>query len=169
MGEVEVELKPIARESIPRALERAERYRLLNDPRLAESICLDVLAIEPDNQAALSCLLLALTDQFDSGAGQVMDRARQLLPRLAGAYEQAYYAGIILERFARQQIAQGHPGAKFSAYEYLREAMKHYDQAEALAPDANDDPILRHNTCVRLIQWHRLVAPHPDEHEQPLE
>jgi hypothetical protein len=164
-----LELKPIARESIPRALDRAERYRLLNEPRLAESICLDVLAIEPDNQTALSCLLLSLTDQFGSGAGQIMEQARQLVPRFTGAYEQAYYSGIILERFARQQLVQGHPGAKFSAYEYLREAMKYYDQAEALAPNLNDDPILRHNTCVRMIQWHRLVAAHADEHEQPLE
>jgi hypothetical protein len=162
------ELKPITKESIPRALERAERYRLLNEPREAESICLDVLEIDNENASALKCLLLALTDQFASGAGQIMDQAKRLLPRLQ-PYEQKYYAGIISERFARQQLMQGHPGAKFSAYEYLCDAIEHYDQAEALAPDGNDDPILRHNTCVRMISWHRLVAPHRDEHELPLE
>jgi tetratricopeptide (TPR) repeat protein len=163
------ELKPIASEAIPRALERAERYRLLNEPRLAESICLDVLAIQPDNQIALSCLLLALTDQFGHSTGPIMEQAKQLLPRFDGAYEKIYYAGIISERFARQQLLQSHPGANFSAYEYLREAIQLYDRADALAPENNDDAILRHNTCVRMIQWHRLIAPHREEHEQPLE
>src|SRR6266496_5947017 len=32
-------LKPISRAAIPRALERAERYRLLSEPEQAESIC----------------------------------------------------------------------------------------------------------------------------------
>ena len=29
------------------------RYRLLNDPEQAESICLDILEVEPGNQEAL--------------------------------------------------------------------------------------------------------------------
>jgi hypothetical protein len=163
------ELKPIAPESVPHALQRAERYRLLNEPYEAESICLDVLAIEPENQRALTMLLLALTDQFSTGAGQVMEQAKRLLPRLAGEYERAYYAGIICERFARETLDKDHPGAKFSAYEYLCDAIECYGRAEQLALEGNDDPILRHNTCVRMIGWHRLVAPYRDEQEQPLE
>jgi hypothetical protein len=163
------ELKPIERESIPRALERAERYRLLNEPRLAESICLDVIAIDTDNQAALRCMLLALTDQFGHSSGPVRDQAKQILPRLKSQYDRVYYAGIISERYARQQLQQGHPGAKYAAYEYIVDAMHHYAEAEPLAPDGNDDAVLRHNTCVRMIDWYRLVAPPPDEHELPLE
>ena len=60
------ELKTLHAEALPRALEKAERYRLLNEPSEAESICLDVLAIDRDNQAALVTLLLALTDQFET-------------------------------------------------------------------------------------------------------
>jgi tetratricopeptide (TPR) repeat protein len=167
-GDSVFELKAIAKQSIPKALERAERYRLLNEPREAQSICLDVLEIDPDNRAALQTLLLALTDQFPSGPGRLMDQARQLLPRL-GAYEQKYYAGIILESFARHQLDVGHPGANSSAYVYLCEAMAFYDQAHELAPEDNDEAILRHNTCVRTIAWHHLVAPHHDEQELPLE
>jgi hypothetical protein len=162
------ELKSIAKQSISRALERAERYRLLNEPREAESICLDVLQIDPDNRSALQTLLLALTDQFANGAGRRMEQAKQLLPRL-GAYEQKYYAGIIAERFARNQLELGHPGANSSAYVYLCEAMKFYDEAHELAPDGNDEAILRHNTCVRTIGWHHLVEPERDEQELPLE
>ena len=43
------QLKSISRSAIPEALERAERYRLLNEASQAESICLDVLAIDPQN------------------------------------------------------------------------------------------------------------------------
>lgn len=163
------ELKPIDPESIPRALERAERYRLLNEPRLAESICLDVIAIDDDNQPALRCMLLALSDQFGHSSGPVREQARQILPKLRSAYDRAYYAGIISERYARQQIEQGHPGARYSAYEYLVDAMAHYAAAEPLASDGNDDAVLRHNTCVRMIDWYRLVAPPRDELELPLE
>lgn len=161
------ELKPIAKESVPRALEKAERYRLLNEPREAESICLDILAIEPGHQPALACLLLALTDQFGSGIG--IEQAKKLLPQLSAPYEQAYYAGIVQERFAREQLTRDHPGAGHGAYEYLTEAMMHYDRAEGLAAKGNDDAVLRYNTCVRMIQRHRLVAPHRDEPELPLE
>ena len=163
------ELKPIAKASIPRALEKAERYRLLNEPRQAESICLDVLAIEPDNQEAVSCLLLALTDQFGGIVTGLAEQAKQLLPRLTSAFERAYYAGIIGERYAKHQLAKDHPGARFAAYEYLVEAITHYEQADALASDDNDDAILRRNTCVRIITRHQLEAPRRDEQELPLE
>ena len=43
-------LKPISPEAIPEALQKAERYRLLNEPAQAESLCQDVLAVEPNNQ-----------------------------------------------------------------------------------------------------------------------
>lgn len=162
------DLKPIARQSIASALERAERYRLLNEPREAESICLDVLAVESDNQRALRTLLLALTDQFSSGASRLKEAAWQLLPRL-DAYEQKYYAGIICERFARHKLHLDHPGASASAYAYLCDAMRFYDEAHELAGEGNDEALLRRNTCVRTIAWHRLVAPSLDEVELPLE
>ena len=57
-------LKPISHESVTGALAKAERYRLLNEPGEAESICCDILEIEPRNQPALISLLLALTDQI---------------------------------------------------------------------------------------------------------
>jgi hypothetical protein len=42
-------LKPISHDSVANALAKAERYRLLNEPNEAESICHDILQIEPDN------------------------------------------------------------------------------------------------------------------------
>ena len=52
------ELKPLTADAIPRSLEKAERYRLLNEPGEAESICEDILRLDPDNQQALIALLL---------------------------------------------------------------------------------------------------------------
>lgn len=163
------QLKPIAKTSIPRALEKAERYRLLNEPRQAESICLDVLAIEPEHQQALAVLLLSLTDQLGGAVTGLAEQARQLLPRFRGGYERAYYAGIIAERYGKHLIARDHTGARSGAYEYLVDAIRFYDEAEKLAPAGNDDAILRHNTCVRIIERHRLQPSQRDDQELPLE
>jgi hypothetical protein len=163
------QLKPIRKDTIGRAFEKAERYRLLNEPFEAESICLDILAIEPSHAQALACLLLSLTDQLSHGAAQAMERARALLPRFSSDYERAYYAGIIAERFARRKLRDGHPGAKALAYGYLHEAMADYEKAEKLAPGGNDDAVLRFNACVRMLERHALSEPHADDREQPLE
>jgi hypothetical protein len=163
------QLKPIHRDTIPRAFEKAERYRLLNEPFEAESICLDILAIEPDHTQALGCLLLSLTDQFSHGGANVMERARALLGRFQGDYEKAYYGGIISERFAKRKLRDGHPGAKGLAYGHLHEAMSAYEKAELVAPAGNDDAVLRFNACVRMIERHDLSAPQHDDAEPPLE
>src|SRR4029078_6073638 len=98
-----MQLKPITKEGIPAALEKAERYRLLNDSSAAESICLDVLDVDPRNQEALVSLLLSITDQFLEELPDNVRRARDVLPPLTDEYERVYYAGIIIERRARAQ------------------------------------------------------------------
>jgi len=75
------ELKQLHKDAIPAALEKAERYRLLNEPGEAESICLDVLTVNPDNQRAIIVLLLALTDRFDKGYGVSETQTKELLAR----------------------------------------------------------------------------------------
>src|SRR3989442_14486679 len=156
------ELKPLSGAAIPAALQKAERYRLLNEAAEAESICRDVLRIEPENQQALVVLLLALTDQFGRGLPHVLGQARQTLGRLQGEYERAYYAGIICERFAKAQLRHGRPGSGSFAYGTLREAMVWYEKAEAVRPAGNDDALLRWNTCARIID-DRHLEPGPEE------
>lgn len=154
-------LKPISKEGISEALQKAERYRLLNEPALAESICQDVLGVDPNNQRALIVLLLALTDQF--GPGATASRARDVLRRLSGEYEKAYYGGIIHERTAHAQLHQGSPNSPFTAYDSFRKAMECYEQAERLRPPGNDDSILRWNTCARILMRNQNLRPRPDE------
>ncbi|MGP0070678.1 MAG: hypothetical protein ACLPWF_01925 [Bryobacteraceae bacterium] len=163
---MQFELKPISIAGVAVALQRAERYRLLNEPSLAESICLDVLRVEPENQRALVTLLLAITDQFVQGAA--VAKARELLSRLKGEYEQRYFAGIIWERSAHAQLYKGAPNAAFSAYEGLIRAMRCYEDAIELRSPGNDDPILRWNTCARILMRNPNLRPRPDEAYEPV-
>jgi hypothetical protein len=165
-----MELKPITREGIPAALQKAERYRLLNDSSAAESICLDILRVEPDNQSALVTLLLSITDQFIEEQSDSVHRARDVLPRLKDDYKRAYYAGIICERRAKAQLHRSALGAADVAAEWFHEAMTWYERAESLRPPGNDEAILRWNTCVRLLGRHeRSGDAGPREYEPALE
>lgn len=163
------ELKPLSREAIPAALEKAERYRLLNEPGEAESICLDVLHADPENQTALITLLLAITDRFGKGYGVSDTQAKELLSRVKGEYERAYYTGIFAERRAKAKLAQGTPGSRHYAYDGFREAMSWFEKAESLRPAGHDDALLRWNTCARIIEKNRLVPREEDNVEPPLE
>src|SRR5436189_4627026 len=104
---------------ITAGLDNAEMDRLLNDPREAESICLDVLEIDPENQRALVILLLSITDQFGRRARDPVGQARELLPRLRDEYERTYYAGIIFERQAKAVLKRGAPDGVFQAYDWF--------------------------------------------------
>jgi hypothetical protein len=161
------ELKPLDPGSVTKALEKAERYRLLNEPEEAESICLDVLAVEPENQTAVVMLLLALSDQFRTGCGDCFARARGLLSKLGGEYERCYYAGIICERRGAAHLDRGGPGSHSVAFTWMQEAMEWYEKAEALRPPNNDDAVLRWNTCVRVMAKHNL-KPAPAEPFEPI-
>ncbi len=87
-------LKPLSKEGVEAALEKAEHYRLLNQPKLAESICLDVIDIDHQNQKARIILLLALTDQFGPGMSNAAKHAQDMANSLKDDYSRLYYLGI---------------------------------------------------------------------------
>ena len=151
------QLKSISPEAVGPALEKALRYRLLNEPRAAESICLDVLRVEAESQEALTTLILALTDLFETEYVAAFQRAKGVVPRLASEYDRAYYEGIILERWAQAESRRKVPGHVITGW-YLR-AMHCYERAESLAPRDNPDAILRWNTCARLLGGLEEAAP----------
>ena len=157
------DLKPLSQEAIPAAIERATRYRLLNEAAEAESICLDVLRTDPANQEASIVLLLALTDRFDKGYGVSETRAEDILPRLRREYDRLYYAGIICERRGKAHLQHNGPGCGFAAFQCLSDAMDWYQKAESVRPVGNDDAVLRWNTCARIIMRNKLTPrPHED-------
>jgi len=159
-------LKPLSKEAIPAALEKAMRYRLLNEPAEAESICLDILQTEPANQPALATLVLAVTDRFTRGYAVGDSRAQEIVARMKDEYDRAYYSGIICERRAKAYLHQGSGGSGHNAYDKLTEAMRCYERAEALRPSGNDDALLRWNTCARIIMQNKLT-PRPEETYEP--
>jgi hypothetical protein len=156
------EFKPISRDAVPLALEKAERYRLLNEPAQAESICLDVLEVDPENQRGLVLLVLALTDQFHTEPTDNFLKAQALVTRLQGEYERAYYNGIIFERRGYACALHGRVGSETIAYDWVRRAMDFYEQAEQLRAPGNDDALLRWNSCLRLCERYHL-HPEPEE------
>lgn len=154
-----MELKRIPTEAVPAAVDKALRYRLLNEPMLAESICLDVLAIDPDNSDASITLILSITDQFGSDFGDALLRAKDAIQRLKDDYEKEYYAGIVNERWGRAQLVKEIPA--HVAFGWIREAMQCYERAETLAAPEEPDAALRWNTCLRLSE--RYNARNPEE------
>jgi hypothetical protein len=160
-------LKPISHDSVAGALAKAERYRLINEPNEAESICHDILQIEPGNQAALITLVLALTDQIPHDTRAFAD-AIATVSRLDSPYDRAYYLGIAWERRAKARYQHGGPGAHRYAYEWIVTALQLFETAEPLRPQGNDDALLRWNACVRFLNTHRELAPAAEEVAEPI-
>jgi hypothetical protein len=166
-----MELKPLSKSAVPAALAKAEKYRLLNHPMQAASICEDILAVAPHEHEAVRILLLSLTEQFAGpDTGPIVQQAKRLIERLPDEYERAYYSGIICERQALALLSNGGAGSGFLAYDWITDAMEWFARAEAMRPPDNDDAILRWNTCARLIMRNPHLqppAPGPDR-EIPL-
>lgn len=160
-------LKPISHDSVANALSKAERYRLLNEPGEAESICRDILEIQPGNQPALISLLLALTDQIPHTSRAFAD-ALAVVDRLESAYDRLYYAAIAWERRAKaRHEGSGHSAHRY-AYDWLVNALGLFEEAERLRPPGNDDAVLRWNACVRYLACHRELVPAVEEIPEPI-
>jgi tetratricopeptide (TPR) repeat protein len=149
---MEFKLKTISKAGIPEAISKVELYRSLNEPEEAESICHDILAIEPDHQLALRLLGLAITDQFSGDVSDRYGEAGGIFDRLTERYERLYYTGLLHERRAKAQLRVGRP--RHTLAPLFGEAMRCFAEAEAIRPSGNDDAILRWNRCARLLQSH---------------
>jgi hypothetical protein len=162
-------LKPISKESIQLALEKAWRYRMLDEPMEAESICRDILAVEPEHLDARVTLVLALSDQLHArGNPSAFSEASALLKTLPDEYSRHYYGGILLERRAKALFQQGELGSGPAVYEDLREAMSSFERAEALRPQGNDEARLRWNACARMLNENRELRAASEERVQEM-
>ena len=155
------EMKPISPDALESAQAKAVRYRLLNEPKLAESVCRDILAVDPEHRDATITLVLSLCDQFRAKDGGMCKEALGLVVNLESEYEQRYYTGVVFERRAIGKLEAARPGSGHMAYDLLLKAMDHFEAAEALSPPDNDDAVLRWNTCARIINHRSDVKPAP--------
>ena len=144
------QLKSISKAGIPEAIAKVELYRYLNDPEEAESICRDILAVDPEHQLARRMLGLAITDQFIGASGDRYIEALSIFQSLRDPYEQLYYTGLLHERRAKTQLVVGY--APHILLPLIEEAMRCFAEAEKIRPAGNDDSILRWNRCVRLLE-----------------
>ncbi|MDH3491948.1 MAG: hypothetical protein OEM82_00210 [Acidobacteriota bacterium] len=150
------ELKQLSHEGVGPALERAKHYRLLNEPGAAESICRDILRVDPNNQEALITIVLAMSDRiakdYTLGASQI----KEYVSRITDEYQRTYYTGIIFERRGKAALSRDVPGSEHAAYDLLRQAMDWFDKAWKLHPEGNEDVVLRWNGCARVIMSNNL-------------
>ncbi len=166
------QLKSISKAGIPEAIAKVELYRYLNEPEEAESICRDILAVDPGHQLARRMLGLAITDQFIGAASDRYAEVQSIFQGLRDPYEQLYYAGLLHERHAKTQLLAGY--APHTLLPLVEEAMRCFAEAEKIRPPGNDDSILRWNRCVRLLESHpdfdfeRPVAPFDTEDTPPV-
>jgi hypothetical protein len=166
------QLKKLDLHGIPAAIAKAERYRFLNEPREAESICRDIIEVDPAGQGgpggAYATLILAMTDQFSASPGASNptspDRVLPLIDSLDAPYDRAYLSGVICERWAKAELARGsaHTPAHV-VFDWLARAMRHFAEAEELAPAGNEDAVLRWNSCVRILERNREIRPRSED------
>ncbi len=160
-------LKPISSDSVESALAKAERYRLLNEPHEAESICRDILEVDPHNRQARISLILALTDEIPQ-APSAFAAAMGEMSGLETPYDRAYYSGIAWERRAKAALHAGGPGSSSYIYDWLVRALHLFEEAERVRPAGNDDAILRWNACVRFLESHKDLRPKAEEVLDPI-
>ena len=160
-------IKPISREGVAAALLKAHRYRLLNDSVAAESICLDVLGVEPDNGEALAMHVLAITDQFIASHAEDRTRATTAAAHMRDPYKHAYYNGVICERWGKAVLHRTTPQAAEMAWEWIEKALAWYEKAEQLGTPGNDEAILRWNTCVRMMMRNPQLRPREADSWEP--
>ena len=146
---MEHNLKPISKGGIAEAISKVELYRYLNEPEEAESICRDILAVDPDHQLARRMLGLTITDQFTGDAADRYAEVHTIFQGLRDPYDRLYYTGLLHERRAKAQLHAGR--SAHILLPLVEEAMRCFAEAEKIRPQGNDDSILRWNRCVRLL------------------
>jgi tetratricopeptide (TPR) repeat protein len=166
---MEYKLKSISKAGIAEATAKVELYRYLNEPEEAESICRDILAIDPQHQLALRLLGLTITDQFVGGATDRYGEVEETFQKLSERYERLYYTGILYERRGKAHLRTGQP--PHTVLPLFEHALECFGEAEKIRPAGNDDAILRWNRCVRLLQnrgysWEEEFAGF-DAHDMP--
>lgn len=158
------ELKTLNKDAIPAAIEKAKQYRLLNEPSAAQSICLDILAVDPENQETLVIIVLAMTDRLTRDYSIGDSQIQNYLDHIKDDHQRAYYTGIFYERRAKAILNTNSTGNEATIYELFRIAMDWFEKAESLSTNQNDNALLRWNTCARIIDSNGL-APRERSHD----
>ena len=161
------QLKRISKTAVPSALKKAERYRLLNEPSEAESICHDILEVDPENGDVKVMLILALSDQLTERMA-AFGEAQEVVDTLETEYDRNYFMGLLCERRARAHFRHGSIGSEHVAYDWFQNALQFFDKAAKGRPEGNDDSYFRWNAVIRTLEQHPSLQPHQENSEPQL-
>ena len=169
---MEFKLKSISQAGIGTAIAKAERYRYLNEPEEAESICRDILAVDPNHQLAKRILGLAITDQFSGGVNDRVTEASSVFDSLEER-RTTYNSGS--QQYATDSTTEvaslSARGMRLARLDYeppaKGEPLLVTPDAEKIRAAGNDEAILRWNRCVRLLE--QIPMPEPREEMQSFE
>jgi uncharacterized protein YeeX (DUF496 family) len=161
------QLKKISKSSVPSALKMIERYRLLNEPSEAESICYDILEVDPKNTQAKVMLILSLSDQLKDRMS-AFEEAHEIIDTLKKEYDRNYYMGVLCERRARAHFEHSSMSAGHVAYDWFQDALEFFDKAAKGRPKGNDKSYFRWNAVVRTLEQHPSLQPHQENTEPQL-
>src|SRR5580704_19003293 len=125
------DLKRLPRASLEAAIQKAAHYRDLNQPEEAESICRDVLDVDPQHQVALRLLGLSLTDRFPTGHAGLLEQAIAVFEKLTDEYERVYHLGVAWERAAKAHLERSEAHSAVTAFEH---ALELFDYAHTMKP-----------------------------------
>ena len=163
------ELKLIAPKDVPQTIDMAAQCRLRGDDVVAESMCMDVLSQEPENQIALEVLLRIFADRIAVGDKSALADARHVLPKLGDPGTHAFCNALIYEAQARRLTSRSDLPAAAAAQELFSFAVEQFEQAA----DAAKDPLeshLRANACLRAMSMISAVGlPYDDPQEHAIE
>ena len=152
---MELTLHDIRISAVKKALKKAKQYRSLLEPEIAESICLDILHVDPENQDVIVVYILTLLDQISRSDNKTQIKTiERAIEKLTSQYQRYYYTGLLNERRARHLLTQAMSHS--FAYDYFYEALQYYQKAIERCPEKNDEAILRWNSCIRTIEKEKL-------------
>ena len=129
-----------------------------------ESICLDILELDPNHRSTLDLLLRCRIELLKKGLPQSVARAQELIPQLDSDFDQAFYSGMIREAQARYLLEKRGRATSGVAYSWFRHAMDDFAAASNL--DAGRvEPKLHWNACLRTLENNPQCVPPPEDGE----
>ena len=159
-----MELKTLGADQVSSALAAAEQCRAGGEAETAESICTDILEVDPGNARAIELLLWSRVDLLGEGRYGGVERAQEALALVQSDFERHYLEGVICEQQARFLIGKRGRHSSRVAYDWFRHAMDAFEEAARIAPD-RPEASLRWNACLRSIERDRHCAPDLDDGE----
>ena len=160
-----MELKTLEKADLDAALATAQASWSEMRADDVESICLDILEADPENQNALELLLRSRIELLKKGLPQGVAHAEELIPRLESDFDKAFFSGMLREGQARYLIEKRGKQSSNVAYSWFRHAMDNFEEAHSKDP-GRIEAQLHWNACLRTLKNNPQCIPPPEDAEE---